>query len=75
MKKIEQDLCLYPDSEMNINYQHVRDETSENNFICQPVSNSSLELNPKEDSSVYGAECVEILDQIAFDDDDIEDTF
>ena len=60
---------------MNINYQQVPDKTSENKFICEPVSNFTLEVKQKEQSSFYGVEWVEILDQIAFDDDDVEDTF
>ena len=47
----------------------------ENIFICQPVDDSTQEVKPKELSYVYGVECVQILDRIAFNDEKIEYTF
>ena len=64
--------CSYPAIDGNITYEQVRGENIENEFICKPVNDLTREVAPKELPSLYGVECVEILDRIAFNDDDIE---
>ena len=56
-----------------LDFSFLSTSTITNKFICQPVTEPTLEVKPKELSSVYGVECVQILDAIAFDDDDVED--
>ena len=69
---LETNKCSYPVLDGNITYEQVWGENIENEFICRPVTDSTQEVAPKELPSLYGVECVEILDRIAFNDDDIE---
>ena len=69
---LQSDKCSYPAINGNITYKQVPGENIENEFICRPVTDSTQEVAPKELPSLYGVECVEILDRIAFNDDDIE---
>ena len=71
-KCLQHSLCFYPLTKENIMHARVPGENPENIFICLPVNDSTQEVKPKELSSVYGVECVQILDGIAFDDDDVE---
>ena len=68
-------LYSYTLTKENIMYARVPGENPENVFICQPVNDSTQELASKEITSVYGVECVQILDGIAFNDDEVEYTF
>ena len=65
-------LYVYPLTKKDIMYARVLGENPEEIFICQPVNDSTQEVAPEKLSSVYGVECVQILDGIAFKDDDIE---
>ena len=71
-KSLQYISSLYPLTKENIRYAQVPGENPENVFICHPVNDSTQEVKQKELSSVYGVECVQILDRIAFKDDDIE---
>ena len=71
-KNLQKSSLTYPVTEEDIMYSKVPGEHLDTRFICQPVTESTLEVKPRELSSVYGVECVQILDAIAFDDDDVE---
>ena len=69
---LQSDKCSYSAINGNITHKQVPGENIENEFICRPVTDSTQEVALKELPSLYGVECVEILDRIAFNDDDIE---
>ena len=71
-KNIEIGQYPYTAPKDNIESPKVPEKSIETKFICLPVSNDETELNPGEHSALYGLECVQILDQMAFDDDDNE---
>ena len=70
--RLQNKLYSYPLTKENIMYARVPGENPENVFICQPVNDSTQEVKQIEPSSLYGVEYVQILDSIAFDDDDSE---
>ena len=72
-KNLKKPSYTYPVTKEDITYSKVPGENHDTRFFCQPVTESTLEVKPRELSSVYGVECVQILDSIAFDDDDVEE--
>ena len=71
-KSIEEAQYLYPVTKENIEMLKVPENSPDTKFICQPVSNDETNLNLEEQSPRYGLECVAILDEIAFDEEDNE---
>ena len=72
-KNLQKSSYTYPVTKEDLMYSKVPAENLESRFICQPLTESTLEVESRELSSVYGVECVQILDSIAFDDDDVEE--
>ena len=68
-------LYSYALTKDNVMHARVPGENPENVFICHPVNDSNQEVTPKEITSVYRVECVQNLDSIAFNDDEVEYTF
>ena len=69
-KNIEKGQYSYTAPEDNIEISKVPEKSMETKFICLPVSNDETHFNPGEHSALYGLECVQILDQIAFEEGD-----
>ena len=71
--KFQEKIYMYPDFKENIKGPTVPQQSIEDRFICKPVSVDESTLKQKEQSPMYGIECVQIFDEMAFDDDDDDD--
>ena len=71
-KKIS--LCSYTLSKDNMANNSVPGKFTENTFTTPTATDDKPDIRPKEQSSIYGMEHVEFLDEISIDDDDIDDS-